>query len=202
MDTVLHTERLELVPITVAMVEAFLHGRRADAEALVDARLPGQWPNRDLVERAFSADLVAIRANPDHRLWGDRVMVDRALRRVVGSVVFHGGPEGGPGGGPEVGTVEVAYGVERDAQGKGYATEGVRAQVAWALGQEGVRLVKATTFPIHRASRRVLEKCGFRQARVIEHDVFGEALEYECAAVARAEAVVPRAALDFPSHGW
>jgi RimJ/RimL family protein N-acetyltransferase len=194
MDTVLHTERLELVPITVAMVEAFLHGRRADAEALVDARLPGQWPNRDLVERAFSADLAAIRAMPDHRLWGDRVMIDRALRRVVGSVVFHGGPEGG--------AVEVAYGVERDAQGKGYATEGVRAQVAWALGQEGVRLVKATTFPVHRASRRVLEKCGFHQARVIEHDVFGEALEYECDAAARAEPVVPRAALDFPSHGW
>jgi RimJ/RimL family protein N-acetyltransferase len=160
----------------------------------VDARLPGQWPNRDLVERAFSADLVAIRADPDHRLWGDRVMIDRALRRVVGSVVFHGGPEDG--------VVEVAYGVERDAQGKGYATEGVRVQVAWALTQHGVSLVKATTFPIHRASRRVLEKCGFHQARVIEHDVFGEALEYECDAVAARDPVVPRAALDFRPHGW
>src|SRR5271165_5990219 len=102
----LRTERLELVPITLAMVEAVMSGRREEAEALVRARMPERWPNRELIERAFTASLDAIRAQPTVRLWGDRVMIARAPSgdaRVIGSVVFHGQPG-------EDGVAEIAYG--------------------------------------------------------------------------------------------
>lgn len=185
-EALLRTPRLELVPITLAMVEAVMLGRREDAEALVAARMPERWPNRELVERAFTASLDAIRAQPEVRLWGDRVMVVRPRggvgaaedapreggARVVGSVVFHGRPD-------DEGIAEIAYGVEESSQGQGYATEAVRACIDWALAQPPVRAVQAATFPWHRPSLRVLEKAGMTQVGARDHEVLGEMLVFE-----------------------
>ncbi len=174
--SLLLTPRLRLVPVTVAMVEAVMAGRREDAEALVQARLPERWPNPDLVERAFTASLDAIRADPEVRLWGDRVMVlpgtPGEADRVVGSVVFHGQP------GPE-GVAEIAYGVEEASQGQGYATEAVGASVDWAFAQPGVRAVQAATFAWHLPSLRVIEKCGMARVGTRDHEVLGEMLVFE-----------------------
>lgn len=184
----LHTERLVMVPMTVSIVEAMLAGRRAEAEAALDARLPDEWPGRALVERAFCADLTAIRANPEYRLWGDRVMIARhGQRRVVGSVVFHGGPDGD-------GIVEVGYGVEKESQCLGFATEGTRAAVDWALSQSSVRAVRACTPSWHLASRRVLERVGLSLVGSHDHDMLGELLEYERKAVVLEAVREPRSA--------
>jgi len=174
MTAVLQTARLELVPMTPDIVEAVLLGRRDAAESLARARMPERWPNRDLIERAFSVSLESIRENPAARLWGARVMIWRSEgvdRRVVGSVVFRGEPEGGE--------AEIAYGVEEGSRGRGIATEAVAACVSWALDQPGVDAVHAATFAWHRASVRVLEKVGMVPAGVREHDVLGEMLVFE-----------------------
>jgi ribosomal-protein-alanine N-acetyltransferase len=175
MTTVLRTARLELLPMTIGMVEAVLQGRRDEAEHLARAEMPDRWPNHELIERAFAMTLESIRADPDSRLWGARVMVasdEGATRRVVGSIVFRGAPQAD-------GTSEIAYGVEEGSQGRGYATEGVGASVAWALSQSGVRAVQATTFAWHRASVRVLEKIGMTAVGAREHETMGEMLVYE-----------------------
>jgi RimJ/RimL family protein N-acetyltransferase len=167
------TARLELVPMTLPLVEALMLDRRADAEAVLGAPLPEAWPGRQLIEQAFCASLERIRADPEVRLWGDRVMIAReGPRRVIGSVVFHGAPD-------EEGLIEVAYGVEQASQLLGYATEATRASVEWALVQPGVRAVRATTPPWHMASRRVLDKCGLSVVGSRESDMLGELLEYE-----------------------
>lgn len=171
--SLLETPRLSLVPITVEIVEEVLANRREKVEKILGATMPSQWPGRALVERAFWASLERIRANPDLRLWGDRVMVTRDQQaRVVGSVVFHGGPD------PE-GVVEVAYGVEEESQGQGYATEAVRASVEWAIAHPSVQVIRATTPPWHTPSKRVLMKCGFEEVGIREGDVLGELLEFE-----------------------
>ena len=174
--SLLLTPRLRLVPITLEMVEAVMFGRREEAEALVQARMPERWPNPDLVERAFTASPDAIRADPEVRLWGDRVMVLPGTQggpdRVVGSVVFHGRP------GPE-GVAEIAYGVEEASQGLGYATEAVGASLDWAFAQPGVRAVQAATFAWHLPSLRVIEKCGMARVGTREHEVLGEMLVFE-----------------------
>lgn len=172
-EAVIRTPRLALVPITLAMVEAVMLGRREDAEALVAARMPERWPNPELIERAFTASLDAIRAQPEVRLWGDRVMVAREdVARVVGSVVFHGRPG-------DEGIAEIAYGVEEGSQGRGYATEAVGACVDWALAQPAVRAVQAATFPWHRPSLRVIEKVGMMKVGARDHEVLGEMLVFE-----------------------
>lgn len=166
------TRRLELVPITVPLVEAVLEADRRRSEEILGAVMPRAWPNRALIERAFFASLSAIQESPDVRLWGDRVLITRgAERRVVGSVIFHGAPDGD-------GAVEVAYGVEEDSQRQGYATEATFASVEWALLQPGVEVVRAATPPWHIASQKVLERCGLE--RVGDRDSpLGELWEYE-----------------------
>jgi RimJ/RimL family protein N-acetyltransferase len=167
------------------MVEAIFFDREAILQGLVEATLPHPWPGRALIERAFCADLDAIRKDPDQRLWGDRIILESGVRtdtsgrldeasrsrRVLGSVIFHGRPDA-------EGVVEVAYGIERHSQGMGVASEALSAQVAWALAQEGVRTVRATTPPWHAGSRRVLEKCGFAQVGEDEHESLGEVVVY------------------------
>jgi RimJ/RimL family protein N-acetyltransferase len=173
MHASIFTPRLELVPMTLAVCEAVLLGRREVVESALGAPLPDAWPGSALIERAFAASLEAIRADPVTRLWGDRVMISReGPRRVVGSVVFHGAPD-------HEGAVEIAYGVEEESQGKGYGSEGTLASVAWAMEQESVRLLRATTPSWHVISQRILAKCGLKVVGSRGGAFVGELLEYE-----------------------
>src|SRR5262249_14386802 len=154
----LFTPRLELRPITLEVVEAVMIGERARVEEIVAAGLPEAWPGRALIERAFSVSLDAIRADPEKRLWGDRLLITKGDEpRIVGSIVFHGRPGAD-------GLCEVGYGVEEASQRQGYATEAVAAAVGWALAQPETRVVQAATFGWHVPSLRVLAKTGFVQA--------------------------------------
>lgn len=164
------TERLELVPITVEMVEAIFRDDRHACEQLAGASMPEAWPGKALVERAFSTSLESIRADPDRLLWGDHLVLDPRERRIVGSVVFHGRPDDG-------GCTEVGYGIEAASQGHGYATEAVASVVDWAF-EAGATCLFAATPPWHTASIRVLEKCGFERAGTRDH-AFVELLLFE-----------------------
>ena len=73
---------------------------------------------------------------------------------VVGMCAYKGPP------GPD-GAVEIAYGINSEYQGRGYAKEVARALVAYAFASGGVRLVTAHTRPEENASTHVLTKCGF-----------------------------------------
>ena len=74
---------------------------------------------------------------------------------VIGACGFKGPPTDG--------TVEIAYGVVPDYQGKGYATEAAQALIAYARDSGQVRTIRAHTLPEPNASTRVLAKCGFKQ---------------------------------------
>lgn len=90
-----------------------------------------------------------------HRpVWGVFVLVRRADGRAVGGIGFHGVPD-------EKGRVEIGYDLAESARGNGYATEGLRALSAWALGREVVTSVRATTEPGNTASQAVIARAGF-----------------------------------------
>ena len=163
------TARLRLVSITLPAVEAVLRGDKEGAELAMGARFPDEWPNDDLIARAFPYSLDAIRAAPDVRLWGDSLVL--VGERVVGSVVFHGKPADG--------VAEVGYGIEERSRSQGYATEATLACVEWALAQPGIVAVQATTFPWHKASLGVIRRLGMQRCGVREHDTLGELLVFE-----------------------
>jgi [ribosomal protein S5]-alanine N-acetyltransferase len=174
--TIVRSARLELAPITLAMVEAVMADDCGAVEALAGARFPDRWPGRALIERAFSASMERIRDNPTLRLWGDRLMIATRPpgheRIIVGSVVFHGAPD-------DDGVVEIAYGVEPSSQGQGYGAEATCAMVEWALEQPGVRAVTASTFPWHTSSVKIIRRAGMVHCGWREHDLMGELEVFE-----------------------
>jgi [ribosomal protein S5]-alanine N-acetyltransferase len=165
------TERLRIVPVTLEAIEAVLDHDKPRAEAVVGAKFPEQWPNDELVALGFPFSREALRAAPEIRLWGDSLVLLRDEPRVVGSVVFHGHPADG--------IAEVAYSVEESSRGCGLATEATRACVEWALAQDGIAAVQATTFPWHLASLGVIRNLGMVQVGTREHDTLGELWIFE-----------------------
>jgi RimJ/RimL family protein N-acetyltransferase len=77
-----------------------------------------------------------------------------ASGQVIGGAGFKGPPAAD-------GTVEIAYGIVPEFQGKGYATEAAMALVDFARKSGRVRTARAHTLAQKNASCRVLTKCGF-----------------------------------------
>jgi RimJ/RimL family protein N-acetyltransferase len=144
----LQTQRLKLVPQTLeevyAMVEAMSPADKA--------QLSADWLAQ--LHAATSADPWVL----------GFVLVHRESDIIVGKVGFKGPPA-------TDGMVEIAYAVEPDHQGNGYATEAAQALVVYAFRSGQVRIVRAHTLPEANASARVLTKCGFRHlGEVIDPD--------------------------------
>ena len=73
---------------------------------------------------------------------------------VVGNCGFKGPPDAD-------GTVEIAYGINPEMQGKGYAKAAARELVNFAFADKRVRIVRAHTIEERNASASILRKCGF-----------------------------------------
>ena len=102
----------------------------------------------DWLARAYAA------TEPDPWTLGFAI-VHRATSAVIGMCGFKGPPG-------EDGVVEIAYGIEPQHQGKGYATEAAAGLTAFAFRSPVARVVCAHTLDASGASARVLSKCGFR----------------------------------------
>lgn len=77
--------------------------------------------------------------------------------RLVGKIALTGIMRGAMYG------AHLGYWVAADAQGKGFATEGIAAVVAFAFGAAGLHRVQAAIMPRNERSLRVIEKLGFRR---------------------------------------
>jgi RimJ/RimL family protein N-acetyltransferase len=62
-------------------------------------------------------------------------------------------------------TPEIGWGLVPQFHGQGYATEAVRAAVAWGDQHFGARQTACIIDPENTASIRVAEKCGYRQSQ-------------------------------------
>ena len=73
--------------------------------------------------------------------------------------------------GIEEDTIEIGYVIHPDYQGKGYATEAVRA-VMDELRDMGFKKVTAGYFSENTASRRVMEKCGMKNSDFTDEEEY------------------------------
>ncbi len=152
--------------------------RRRASEAAIYRQL---WTERDLrvpphrrinsEGRPTVADIAArIRAEREEPGPGLLAVERKGTADVIGycGLTLHGN------GSPD--EAELAYELLRAAHGCGYATEAGRAVVTWA-SEAGYKRVWATVRDWNLASRRVLEKLGFREAgRVEPGSVYGHSL--------------------------
>jgi RimJ/RimL family protein N-acetyltransferase len=175
-ELLVRTARLDLSPLGGEAVDALLAG---DAERL--RRLTGAGFHR-AAPPPYMADALPVvrdrlRERPAEAPWWNWLAVDRASGRAVGSVAF-AGPPGADG------AVLVGYAMYGEFEGRGYATEAVRAMVAWAFGQPGVREVRALAPVWNTPALRVAENVGMRPVASQEDDDVGEVLLYAVTAPA------------------
>jgi RimJ/RimL family protein N-acetyltransferase len=149
MANLIRSERLWLRQLEADEARALLQGR-ADPERPWMAGYPMQGT---LIAVEAFVRAVDNGANPG--AFGVYQVVRSADDMVVGDIGFHGPPN--PGG-----SVTVGYGLAPGARGQGYATEALRAVVAWALAQPEVVVVEADTTHANLPSQRVLERAGMR----------------------------------------
>jgi ribosomal-protein-alanine N-acetyltransferase len=151
------TERLELVPATVELTQAALDGQAA-LGGVLGASVPATWPPEFLDPLALNFTLERLREGPEQAGWWLHFVVlarGATDRLLIGSAGYKGPPS------PD-GVVEIGYGIVRDQQRRGYATEAVRGLLARAFAEPDIEKVIAETLPELTPSIGVLAKCGFR----------------------------------------
>ena len=175
-DTVVRTARLELHPMDAEAVDALLVGDGERLRRLTGARFREPAPPPYMAE-ALPVVRDRLRERPEETPWWNWLVLERASGEAVGSVAF-GGPANAEG------AVLVGYAIYGDYEGRGYATEAVKAMVGWAFGQPGVREVRALAPVWNTPALRVAENVGMRPVASEEDDDVGEVLLYAVTAPA------------------
>jgi len=147
------TARLRLLPCDAAVARAAVEAPERLPE-LLGLPVDPAWPSEDLLE-VLPAWAEALELDARLQRWGLFLVIERESGALVGDVGFKGAPD-------ERGIVEIGYGIVPSRQGRGFATEAVAALIAWARLHPEAREIRAACYASNRASRRVLEKCGFR----------------------------------------
>ncbi|MBC7690958.1 MAG: GNAT family N-acetyltransferase [Methylotenera sp.] len=155
----LETPRLILIASTQEQVrDTVLNPQRFAQE--VGAQLTSEWPPKNF--HPFAPDIFAqMTSFPSQVGWWVWWILKRPEAGVpqspvvIGYVGFKGAPT-------QVGSVEATYELTPSLMGRGYAGEALGALVQWAFTQPKVKRIVADTTPENMASKRTLEKCGFR----------------------------------------
>ena len=191
------TERLDLVSISPAFLDAVFAGRRDEAAELLGAEIPQAFPIPN-EERFLRLRHQQMLSGAQEQRWLVRAVVlrdekrlirrDRAAataitsarqsnaRRMIGHCGFHGNPgvnEKGRSDG-----VEIGYTIYEAFRGRGYATEAVRGLIDYARG-EGMGVVVASVAPDNEPSLAIVRKLGFVETGSHWDDEDGLELEFE-----------------------
>lgn len=148
----LEGNRIELIPLTGRQMNLWLEDVKA-LEAELNCTYRGEPVMGPFVGFVRSK---ASRAENDpgnylfHAIW---FIVRKTDRIVMGEIAFTGTPN-------ENNEEEIGYGLNPEFQGKGYMTEAVEVLCKWALAQEGVSHVIAST-DNNIKSENTLKRAGF-----------------------------------------
>jgi RimJ/RimL family protein N-acetyltransferase len=140
--------RVTLQPVTRRIAQAVLDGGPITATFEEGAR-------HDRIPGAMGAAIRDIDSGAAAVLPTVWLVVRRADRRIIGDIGTHGPP------GRE-GCVEIGYALAPSAQGQGIGTAAVAALVSRLAAMPGIRRLTAVTGADNTASRRLLERLGFR----------------------------------------
>ena len=136
LPTVIETDRLTVYPATDEQIK----------KAIADETDPE-------LKKAYTDMLQGCIQYPDNREWYAMWMIEQKDGTHIGDLCFKGLDGNG--------VSEIGYGLLEKYQGKGYATEAVKAALSWAFCQPGVTCIEAEAEENNAASQRVLFKCGF-----------------------------------------
>jgi len=140
----IETERLFLVCLLPEEIERIIAGDSERVSLLTGVSFPSGDPNLGV---DWSWHLRALQADCNQLAWRVRLIVERSSNTVVGSINLKGPPIAGD--------VEIGWGLNADARGKGYATEASAAVIKWVAQHASVIYISATVPDDNYPSQRV-----------------------------------------------
>jgi ribosomal-protein-alanine N-acetyltransferase len=172
--TSVHTARLELTPLDAEAIQALLAGDAQRLQQLTGAAFPQPVAPPPYMAESLPVVGTRLRKSPAEARWWNWLVVRHENGEAVGSVAFGGKPD-------PAGAVLIGYAMYPGHEGRGYATEAVKAMVEWAFAQPGVKTVRALAPVWNTPAVHVAEKVGMRPVASDEDDEVGEVLVYEMA---------------------
>jgi len=152
-DSGVSSDRLDLVPMTLKLMEALSRGDLESAQRMVGYRIPPDWPQG--MKSVLRFRIIIARAQPKALPLLLRTMVLRADPTVVvGRIGFHGPVD-------EDGILEIGYEVFPAYRRQGYAREAVVAMFRWAQGDPAVLRFRVSVSPENEPSRNLVAGLGF-----------------------------------------
>jgi len=154
----LHTRRLLLLPLDIALMSAVLDG---DATRLTVGIGPCDWSDWSDALPMLEWRRRELAADPSLAPWVPRAIVRRADGAVVGHINFHTAPD------PEYlrpfvqGAVEAGYSIFERYRRRGYATEALVALIGWAHSAHSVARFALSIGAANLPSRIMAERLGF-----------------------------------------
>lgn len=167
----LATERLDLLALSADALEAWAERDVDRLGELTGASFPEGAEPPPLLAEDLPKLRDGLRADPALTGWWLWLLIERDTGRAVGTA--------GLSHTPEPGLAQMGYSVYPDLQGRGFATEAIRALIARAFTNPAFERVRATIPPWNEPSIRVAEKAGLHHTGVDQDPEVGEVLVYE-----------------------
>jgi ribosomal-protein-alanine N-acetyltransferase len=146
---------VRLVPLPPDALRALVDGDVEEASTAAGVPLGDFLAGADCTW-LWHIRLQQVERDPAAARWIARAALDADTGAVVGHAGFHGPPD-------SEGRVEVGYTVDPRVRRRGYARAMLRALLAWASTEEGVRVVRASISPDNVASLATIAGFGFEQ---------------------------------------
>jgi RimJ/RimL family protein N-acetyltransferase len=150
----LHTARLDLVPLTPACAAAAPEDREVIARE-IGAAVPDNWPVEHYDQEML--DFTREELSKDSDAWPIRYVVLREPQRTVAGMVGCMTPD-------DDGRVMIGYSILPQFQRRGIASEALAAVIEFAFRDARVGVIAGDTYPDLIASIRTMEHCGLRFA--------------------------------------
>jgi RimJ/RimL family protein N-acetyltransferase len=168
------TDRLDLVPMSLELMEALERGDMESAQRLVGYRISADWPQ--VMGSVLRFRIPLARSRPDAVPLLLLAMVLRAEPEVVvGRLGFHGPVD-------DDGMLEIGYEVFPAYRRQGYAREAVSGMFRSAQRDPAVLRFRASVRPDNAPSRNLVTSLGFTEVGSQWDDEDGEETLFECAA--------------------
>src|SRR5215510_15899740 len=156
---IISSERLDLISLPAAFLEASLQGQVTTAESLLGLAIPSEWFQEQAL---IKIRLTQLQQNAALQPWLLRGIALRHQSLMVGHIGFHTQPgadylrELAPGG------IEYGYTVFSAFRRQGYAREACEALMQWAYQEHRVTRFVVSIRPDNLPSRRLAEGLGFK----------------------------------------
>ncbi len=155
-ESIIHSERLRFRPFEDSDFE---HLKKLDLDPEVRAYFPAGVATPEKIRERIGKNQACYAENG----FSDFAVIESESGRFVGRAGF---------GLIEGGEIEVGFVFLKEYWGRGFAQEALRALLAWAKNSIRAHRILAYTPTEHRASIRVMEKCGMRYLKTgITHGV-------------------------------